>query len=88
MKEWLDTPKQFRYIALTLHIGDDKMVIYSVEPRKGFVASIGDRVVYGEDENNLRGVGSVTVNEKGRLVVNGTSLETLTRKWNYLRLLS
>lgn len=61
------------------------MVIYSVEPRKGFVANIGDRVIYGEDEDNLRGVGSVTVNEKGRLVVNGHPLETLLRKWNYLR---
>ncbi len=62
------------------------MVIYSAEPRRGFVANIGDRVVYGEDENNLRGVGSVTVNEKGRLVVNDQPLETLLRKYGYLRL--
>jgi hypothetical protein len=62
------------------------MVIYSAEPRRGFVANIGDRVVYGEDENNLRGVGSVTVNEKGRLVVNEQPLETLLRKYGYLRL--
>jgi hypothetical protein len=62
------------------------MVIYSAEPRRGFVANIGDRVVYGEDENNLRGVGSVTVNDKGRLVVNEQPLETLLRKYGYLRL--
>ena len=62
------------------------MVIYSAEPRRGFVANIGDRVVYGEDEDNLRGVGSVTLNEKGRLVVNDQPLETLLRKYNYLRL--
>jgi hypothetical protein len=62
------------------------MVIYSAEPRRGFVTNIGDRVVYGEDENNLRGVGSVTVNEKGRLVVNEQPLETLLRKYGYLRL--
>ena len=62
------------------------MVIYSAEPRRGFVANIGDRVIYGEDENNLRGVGSVTVNEKGRLVVNEQLLETLMRKYSYLRL--
>jgi len=62
------------------------MVIYSAEPRRGFVANIGDRVIYGEDENNLRGVGSVTVNEKGRLVVNEQPLETLMRKYSYLRL--
>jgi hypothetical protein len=62
------------------------MVIYSAEPRRGFVANIGDRVVYGEDEDNLRGVGSVTLNEKGRLVVNDLPLETLLRKYNYLRL--
>lgn len=61
------------------------MIIYSAEPRKGFVANIGDRVIYGEDENNLRGVGSVTVNEKGRLVVNGQPLETLMRKYGFLR---
>ncbi len=61
------------------------MVIYSAEPRRGFVVNIGDRVLYGEDEDNLRGVGSVTTNEKGRLVVNDQPLETLMRKYAYLR---
>jgi hypothetical protein len=61
------------------------MIIYSAEPRKGFAADIGDRVIYGEDENNLQGVGTVTVNEKGRLVVNDQPMETLMRKYGFLR---
>ena len=61
------------------------MIIYSAEPRRGFVANVGDRVIYGEDENNLQGVGCVTTNEKGRLVVNDQPMETLLRKYGFLR---
>jgi hypothetical protein len=61
------------------------MIVYSACAQKAFVALPGELVVYGTSEQEPQGFGEVQQDPRGRLLVNGVNLETISRKYPWLR---
>lgn len=61
------------------------MVIYSCAPLRGFVAVPGEQVLYGTDERNPQGMGTVSETPRGELVVNDHPLSQIIHKYAYVR---
>jgi hypothetical protein len=61
------------------------MIIYTANAAREFVVQPGERVMYGQDEQNLMGWGLVCLNPEGELVVNGTRVDRVLREFNFVR---
>lgn len=64
------------------------MVIYSCSPLREFVAAPGEHVVYGTDESNPQGMGTVSMSPRGDLWVSNRPLRQIMRKYAYVRKIS
>lgn len=61
------------------------MIIYSCAPNKEFIVLPGDQVVYGTDEQNAQGFGTVRLNDQGELVVNHKPMRQIVRTYAWVR---
>jgi len=61
------------------------MIVYSASPDQALVVEPGERLVYGDSEHLLQGFGEVHLCSTGQLVVNGQTVNSVIRRYVYVR---
>ena len=64
------------------------MIVYSASPARSLVVYPGERIVYGENEHQPCGFGTVEISTQGQLLVNQHPVDELVIRYNYVRKVS